>query len=68
MSASQLPCPLNDEHCQQMRTAMAAVNQAKQYCAKCRAAGLDMSSYETLLQQQHDVLTGIKQQFFPLES
>jgi hypothetical protein len=47
---------------------MAAVNQAKQYCAKCRAAGLDMSSYETLLQQQHDVLTGIKQQFFPLES
>ena len=65
MDTNPLNCGLNEQHCQQLNEVLATVEQARAYCAKCKAAGMDMSVREKVLTEQHKLATGIKREFFP---
>lgn len=62
---SNYQSPLNEGHYEQLQQVLQAVAAGKQHCERCQAAGLDVSHWQTQLDQQHAVATGLKTQFFP---
>jgi len=65
MSPGPLQCGLNDTHCQQLNAVLASVAHGRQYCAKCSAAGVDMSAALKVLKEQEALALGLKKEFFP---
>jgi len=56
---------LNEEHYQQIQQGLDQIAEAERQIKLAKQAGLDTSHYEQTVKEQKQLLTGLKQTYFP---
>jgi hypothetical protein len=57
--------PLKPEDCETINKVLASCHTTDEMIQKCKAAGLPVEEYEAQNNQQKQIMSGLKAQFFP---